>query len=87
MVDEVYDVAQLSYRLALIPDALRGRVNGTLRLLFFSCDALGLALTGWLVQQVGMLATILCFEGALIVLAGAATLNRTLRRARPLTDL
>lgn len=87
VVDEIYDVAQISYRLALIPDALRGRVNGVFRLLFFSCEALGLALTGLLLQQFGILVTILCFEGALVLLAVAATRNRALRRARPLTDL
>src|SRR5262249_34725354 len=61
VVDEIYDVAQLSYRLALIPDALRGRVNGAFRLLFFTCETLSLALTGLLLQQVGVLVTILCF--------------------------
>jgi predicted MFS family arabinose efflux permease len=87
VVDEVYDVAQLSYRLALIPDALRGRVNGAFRLLFFTCETLSLSLTGLLLQQFGVLATILCFEGALIVLAVAVTLNRAVRAARPLSDL
>ena len=87
VVDETYDVAQLSYRLALIPDALRGRVTGALRLVFFSCESLSIALTGLLLQRVGVLATILCFEVALVLLAGAATLNRALRAARPLADL
>jgi predicted MFS family arabinose efflux permease len=87
VVDEVYDVAQLSYRLALVPDALQGRVNGAFRLMFFTCETLSLALTGLLLQQFGVLATILCFEGALVVLAVAVTLNRAVRAARPLSDL
>jgi predicted MFS family arabinose efflux permease len=87
VVDETYDVAQLSYRLALVPNALQGRVNGALRLVFFSCEALGLALTGLLLQQIGVLPTLLCFEGALILLAVAATLNRALRVAPSLSDL
>jgi predicted MFS family arabinose efflux permease len=87
VVDETYDVAQISYRLTLIPDALRGRVNGAFRLLTYSCDALGVGLTGLLLQQVGVRATIMLFEGALIVLALAATLNRALRKARPLAEL
>src|SRR5262249_272826 len=74
--DAIYDVAQISYRLALIPDALRGRVNGAFRLVIFSCDALGIALTGVLLQQLGVLATIFCFAVALVLLAVAATLNR-----------
>jgi MFS family permease len=85
--DEIYDVAQLSYRLALIPDALRGRVNGTLRLIFFGCETLSIALTGLLLQRFGVLATLLCFEAARVLLAVAATLNRGLRAARPLADL
>ncbi len=87
VVDEVYDVAQLSYRLALIPDALRGRVNGAFRLLFFPCETLSLSLTGLLLQQFGVAATILCFEVSLVGLAIAATLNRALRAARPIADL
>src|SRR5262249_5337982 len=87
IVDAIYDVAQISYRLALIPDALRGRVNGAFRILIFSCEALGIALTGLLLQQRGALATILCFGVALILLAVAVTRNRALRAARPIAEL
>jgi predicted MFS family arabinose efflux permease len=87
IVDEVYDVAQLSYWLALIPDALRGRVNGAYRIVIYSCLALSRALTGLLLQQFGVLATILVFAVALVALALAATFNRALRKARPLADL
>jgi predicted MFS family arabinose efflux permease len=87
IVDEVYDVAQLSYWLALIPDALRGRVNGAYRIVIYSCLALSKALTGLLLQQFGVLATILVFAVALVALALAATFNRALRSARPLADL
>ncbi len=83
----MYDVAQLSYRLALVPYALQGRVNGVFRLLFYTCEALSLALTGLLLQQFGVLVTILCFEVCLILLAVAVTLNRAVRAARPLSDL
>lgn len=87
VVDEVYDVAQISYRLALIPDALRGRVNGAFRLITFSCEAVGVGLTGLLLQQVGVLATIVVFEIVFIVLVAATTLNRSLRTARPIAEL
>jgi hypothetical protein len=87
VVDEVYDVSQLSYRLALTPDALRGRVNGAFRLMFYTCEVLSLALTGLLLQQFGVVATVLCFEVSLVLLAIAVTLNRALRAARPLADL
>ena len=87
VVDEIYDVAQLSYRLALVPDALRGRVNGAFRLVFYTCDALSVAVTGLLLQQVGVVATVLCFWGALVLLTIGATLDRGLRTARPLAEL
>jgi predicted MFS family arabinose efflux permease len=87
VVDETYDVAQISYRLTLIPDGLRGRVNGAFRLVAFSCEALGIGLTGLLLQQFGVMVTILVFEGALIVLAAAATLNRVLRAAKRIEEL
>ena len=87
VVDETYDVAQISYRLALIPDAMRGRVTGAIRLAVFSADALGIALTGLLLQRLGAVATVLCFEVALVLLAVVATFNRGMRTARPLADL
>ncbi len=87
VVDEAYDVAQVSYRLALIPDELRGRVNGAFRLIAFTCETASLALTGFLLQQVGVTATVAIFGVALIGLALAATLNRDLRQARLLAEL
>ena len=87
VADETYDVAQISYRLTLIPDELRGRVNGAFRLFTYSCDALGMALTGLLLQRFGVLVTVSVFEGALITLALAATLNRTLRTAKRIQEL
>lgn len=87
VVDETYDVAQISYRLALIPDALRGRVNGAFRLLTFSCDALGVGLTGLLLQQVGVAVTVAVFEGALLILTAAVLISDSLRKARPIADL
>ena len=87
VADETYDVAQISYRLTLIPDALRGRVNGAFRLFTYSCDALGLTLTGLLLQRFGVVVTVGVFEGALIVLALAATLNQALRTAKRIQEL
>ncbi|HEX6544133.1 MAG TPA: MFS transporter [Ktedonobacterales bacterium] len=87
VVDETYDVAQISYRMALIPDGLRGRVNGAFRLIVFGCDALGTGLTGLLLQQAGVLATITLFGVMLLLLAIAATLNRPLRQARNIAEL
>ncbi|MGZ3639740.1 MAG: MFS transporter, partial [Ktedonobacterales bacterium] len=87
VVDEIYDVSQISYRLAQIPDALRGRVNGAFRLLAFGCDALGVLIMGLLLQKAGVGATVFCFEVGLVVLALTATLNHPLQAARPLVEL
>jgi MFS family permease len=87
VADETYDVAQVSYRLAVIPNALWGRVTGAMRPLFFACDSLGLALMGLLLQRAGVLATIICVCAGMLLLAVVATLNRDMRTARPLADL
>lgn len=65
----IYGVAQLSYRLALIPDELQGRVNSVFRLVAIGTLPLGQALTGVLIQGVGVLPTILVFWFCFIVLA------------------
>ena len=87
VVDEIYDVSQVSYRLALIPDALRGRVNSAFRIVGYGCGALSMAVTGLLLQRFGVLATLAVFEAPLIALALAATLNRAMRTARPIAEL
>jgi predicted MFS family arabinose efflux permease len=58
MVMTVFGVIQFSYRLALIPDELQGRVNSVYRLVLFAGDPLGLALTGALLQVIGVMATV-----------------------------
>jgi predicted MFS family arabinose efflux permease len=83
----LYMGTQYSYRLALIPDALRGRVNSAFRLLAFGVQPLSLALTGALLQAVGPVATAWIIMAPQVALALAATLYRPLRQARPLAEL
>ena len=83
----VYNVVQLSYRLALIPDALQGRVNSVFRLLAYGFMPLGLALTGLLLQWVDVVPTVLIFGASQIGLAVATTLNPHVRHARPLAEV
>ena len=66
----VYNVVQFSYRLALIPDALQGRVNSTFRLLAFGFIPIGAAVSGFLLERIGTAAILL---GGLMVLASMAT--------------
>jgi predicted MFS family arabinose efflux permease len=83
VVDSVYNIVQFGYRRALIPDALQGRVNSVFRLLLYSLDAIGLALTGILLQRVGPVATILLLETTLAAIALIATFNPRVRHAPP----
>ena len=80
----IYTVVQLSYRLALIPDALQGRVNSVFRLLVFGFQPLGMALAGLLLEQVGPIPAILIFAACLLALALLTTSNPDVRHARPL---
>jgi predicted MFS family arabinose efflux permease len=83
----LYNVVQFSYRSALIPDELQGRVNSVFRLIAFGGQPLGLALTGVLIQNIGAIQTILIASVGLAVLAVAATLNTHVRNARPLAEI
>lgn len=54
----IHAIAQLSYRLQVIPDALLGRVNSVYRLIAFGGQPLALALTGVLLQSFGAVNTV-----------------------------
>jgi MFS family permease len=83
----VYNVTQMSYRLALIPDQLQGRVNSVFRLISFTGQPLGFALAGELLQLVGPKPAVLLILLAPLSLAVGATLSRHVRQARPLAEL
>ena len=80
----IYNVVQLSYRSAMIPDALQGRVNSAFRLIAFGSIPLGTALTGLSIQDLGVARTIMIDSLILLVLALAATLNTHVRHAQPI---
>ncbi len=61
----MYGVVQVSYRLSVIPDELRGRVNSIYRLIALGSQPVGLALAGVLIQSIGVVLTILLFGMAL----------------------
>jgi MFS family permease len=77
----VYSVAVLSYRLALIPDALQGRVNSAVRLVTFGFQPLGSALAGLLLQYAGPLVAVAVFSAWLLGLGVLLLLNPTVREA------
>jgi predicted MFS family arabinose efflux permease len=83
----IYNVVQFSYRLALIPDALQGRVNSTFRLLAFGFMPVGAAISGLLLEQIGPLPTIAIFAVWYALLAVLTTFNRHVREARPMEQV
>ena len=83
----VYNVVQFSYRSAIIPDELQGRVNSVFRLIAFGGQPLGLALTGLLIQSIGVIPTVLADAAGMVILAVAATLNTHVRNAKSLSEV
>ena len=87
VVVPVYMMVQFSYRLALIPDRLQGRVNSVFRLIAFGSQPIGLALTGALLQVMGPVPTVIVLLLPQLFLAIAVTLNPHVRNAPPLAQL
>ena len=87
MTGPIYNVVQFSYRLALIPDSLQGRVNSTFRLLAFGFIPVGAAAGGFLLERIGVTATVGVFTSLYLAMAIATTFNRHVRDARPLAEI
>ncbi|MGZ3715805.1 MAG: MFS transporter, partial [Ktedonobacterales bacterium] len=79
--DQVYDVVWPSYRIASIPDALQGRVTSAFRLLSYTLRPVGLALTGFLIQSIGAVNTMLIWGACIAAIALLVTLNPDVRHA------
>jgi MFS family permease len=86
-IGPVYNVVQFSYRIALIPDELQGRVNSTFRLLAFGLTPLGAALSGFVLERYGTTITIAIFTAWCVVLSLIATRSSHVRAARPLKEI
>ncbi|MEO8955952.1 MAG: MFS transporter [Ktedonobacteraceae bacterium] len=83
----IYTLTQYSYRLALIPDRLQGRVNSVFRLIALGGQPIGLVLTGLLLQFIGPVPTVVILFVPQLVLVIAATLNKHVRHARPVGEI
>jgi predicted MFS family arabinose efflux permease len=77
----VYNVVQFSYRVALIPDALQGRVNSIFRLLAFGFHPLGAAVCGVLLEHAGPGWTVAVFGACYLAVAAFTALSRDVRQA------
>lgn len=69
-----------SYRLKLIPDDLKGRVMSACRLFPATMRPLGLALTGILIQRIGIFPTIWLVWAWLLVITVIVTVIPQVRR-------
>lgn len=81
-VDPIEDVPYFSHRLKLIPDELKGRVVSACRLLPGTTRPLGLALTGILIQRIGVFPTIWLAWAWLLVATVIITVIPQIRRER-----
>jgi MFS family permease len=82
MLAIVYNVVQFSYRMALIPDELQGRVNSAFRLLAFGFQPIGLALTGILLSWSSAVETVLIFTVFYVAVAIMTHANASVRKAQ-----
>ena len=82
----VVNVASVSYRAALVPDELQGRVSSVFRLVAWSSQPIGALLGGLLLERAGVLPTLFVSCVGWFLLAALATLNSHLRNARPIGE-
>lgn len=81
-VDPIEDVPYFSHRLKLIPDELKGRVISACRLVPGTMRPLGLALTGILIQRIGIFLTIWLAWAWLLGITVIVTVIPQVRRER-----
>lgn len=82
MTGPIYNVVQFSYRVALIPDALQGRVNSVFRLIAFGFQPLGAAISGVLIERYNVYVAIAFFTVWYFFLAIMTMFNKQVRNAR-----
>jgi len=81
-MDPIEDVPYFSHRQKLIPDELKGRVMSACRLFPGTMRPLGLALTGILIQRIGVFPTIWLAWAWLLVTTAIVTIVPQVRRER-----
>jgi predicted MFS family arabinose efflux permease len=80
----VAGIVIISYRLALIPDELQGRVNSVFRLALWAPAPASQALTGAGIQLIGARPAVAVMGIGMLILAAAATINPLIRHAPPI---
>lgn len=72
----LFAVMQFSHRISMIPEDLQGRVNSACRLLAFSLNPVGAALSGISLEYLGAVVTVVLFTAWIALLALWATCSR-----------
>lgn len=70
-----------SYRFAVVPDALQGRVNGLYRVILFSVLTVGSSALGLSLEHLGILPTVGIVWSGLLLLTASLFLNRHIQQA------
>jgi len=79
LITPVTNSIVVSYRVALTPDRLQGRVQAASTLISFSAGWAGPLVVGFMLQSAGSTATILALTGWLLLLAAGASLTPAFR--------
>lgn len=83
MCDPIFSMASMSYRLAMTPDELRGRVHGVYRLGGYGAEPLGTALGGFCLGIVSPRVEILAVAAGVALCAFVVSLSRLRTAAWP----
>ena len=78
-VTPIFNVAVITYRLSLVPDALQGRVNSAARMIVFLFQPLGSTVGGFVLEHFGVPWAIGVCTLTLLGLALLTTIHRELR--------
>jgi MFS family permease len=81
LADSVRAVFMDSYRFAVVPDALQGRVSSLYRLILFSVLTIGSSALGLSLEHLGILPTVGIVWSGLILITGLLFLSRHMRQA------
>ena len=84
LIDSIAAILISSYRLAMVPDELQGRVGSVYRLIVFGSLALGQVVVGQCLDRFGVLTTVGILWSGLILFAFLILVNSQLRHASSL---
>ncbi len=79
--DSIRAILMDSYRYAVVPDALQGRVNGVSRVILYSVLTIGSFTLGLSLEHLGVLPTVGIMWSGLLLITGFLFLNRHMRQA------